>query len=128
MAVHDLEVLDRIFDIDNPSGAMFEVDRVSLYELLQLLPTQIEGDTKFPRFTAVDVTVAMGFNSLTQCGITRHMPQFDQRLAFERGRKALVTIVACDLVERIRQRTFPAMGSEAYVQVKDPLLLGFDPL
>ena len=38
MTVHDLEVLDRIFDIDNTSGAMFEVDRASLHELLQLLP------------------------------------------------------------------------------------------
>ena len=34
MAVHDLEVLDRIFDVDNSPGAMFEVDCASLHKLL----------------------------------------------------------------------------------------------
>ena len=80
MAMRDLEVLDRIFDIHYPPGAMFEVDRVSFHELLHLLPPQVEGDRKIPRFTAVDITIAMGFDSLTQSRITRHMSQFDQRL------------------------------------------------
>ncbi len=128
MTMRDLEILDCIFDIDNPSVAMFEVYRASLHELLQLLPAQVEGNTKIPRFTAVDITITMGFDSLTQGRIARHMPQFNQWLAFERGGKTVVTIVARDLVERIRQRTFPPVGPEAYVQMKDPLLLGLDPL
>ncbi len=42
MAVHDLEVLNRIFDIHNPPGTMFQIDCPGLYELFQLLAAQVE--------------------------------------------------------------------------------------
>ena len=38
MAVHDLEVLDRVFDIDDPTRTVLQVHRATLHELLQLLP------------------------------------------------------------------------------------------
>ena len=44
MAVHELEVLNGIFDIDDSSGAKFGVHRAALDELLELLPAQVEGD------------------------------------------------------------------------------------
>jgi hypothetical protein len=85
MTMHDLEILDRIFDIDNSSGAVFQVDRASFHELLQLLPAQVECGTKIPRLTAVDIAVTMGFDALPERCITSHMAQFNQRLTFKRG-------------------------------------------
>lgn len=74
MAMHDLKVLDGVLDIDDTSWAMFEGHRTPRHELLQLLPTQVERRAKVPRFAAVDITVAMGFDALAESGIACDVP------------------------------------------------------
>ena len=126
--VPKLEHLDEELDVDDAAWAVFEVHRATFHQLLELLPTEIERRTNIPWFPAVNITVTMSFHSFAKRRISRHIAQLDQRLAFERGSEALVAVVAGDLVEGIGERTLASMGPEAYVQMENALLFGFNPL
>lgn len=128
MAVHDLEVLYRVFDIDDSARTVLEIDRVMLHQLLQLLPAQVQGDCEIPRGATVDIGVTMGLDALAKGRIACYMPQFDQGLPLERGGEAGVIVISGDFVKRICQRAFAPMGAEAHVEMEDPFLPGFDPL
>ena len=39
VAMHDLEILDGVLDIDNPAGTEFDIDRATFDQLFQLLPS-----------------------------------------------------------------------------------------
>ena len=78
MAMHDLEVLHGILDIDDTAGAMLQVDGAVLHQLLELLPAQGEGLGDIPGFSAIDVAIAMGLDALAKSRVAGHMPQFDQ--------------------------------------------------
>ena len=83
VAMHELKVLDRIFNVDEPSGAMFHIDGSGLNELLQLLPPEVEGDGEIPRCAAVHVPIPMGFDLFSQRGISGDAPKLDHGLSLE---------------------------------------------
>lgn len=66
MPVHDLEVLDGVFERDDAAVAVFEIDLSGLDELLDLLPPQVECHGEVPGRPAVNVGVPMGLNPLAE--------------------------------------------------------------
>ncbi len=128
VAMHDLEILNGVLDIDEPSGAMFDVHRPWLDELFQLLPAQIEGGGEIPWLAAVDVSIPMGFNLFAQRGVTGDGAEFDHGLPFEWSGQAGRTVVADDLFQWIGERPLAAMGAQANVEVENTFLLRLDAL
>src|SRR5512144_275201 len=73
MAMHELEILDSVLDIDKTSVAKFDVDRSAFDQLLELLPSQIKGGSQIPGFAAVAVPVPVGFNLPSERRISRYV-------------------------------------------------------
>ena len=96
--MHDLEVLNGIFDIDDASWAMLEIHGIAFDQLFELLAAQIEGDAKVPGLAAVDVAVAMGFDAFAERRIAGNMPEFDQGLALKRGGKTTAVRILATLL------------------------------
>ena len=71
--MHDLEVLDGIFDIDNTAWAMFQVYRASFHQLFQLLSAKTERGTGIPGLAAVDIAVPMGFHPFAESRVAGDM-------------------------------------------------------
>ena len=124
----DLEILDGVLDVNNTALAVLQVHRASFHELFQLLTARIENNIRIQGFAAVDIVVAVGFNSLPELRITGDMAQFDQRLAFKRCGQPLVAIVFGDFIEGVRQRAFSSMRPKADIHMEDAFLFRFDPL
>ena len=76
LAMHDLEVLDRIFQCDNAAVTVFEVDLSWLDELLDLLSTQIDRGRKIPGRAAVQKLSRWASTFLPRR--LRDMAQFDE--------------------------------------------------
>src|SRR5215831_7812288 len=128
VAVHDLEILDGVFNVDHAPGAEFHVDGSTLDQLLDLLSAQLKRSWKIPRNVAINVAVAMCLDLPAQREIACHVPELDQGLPFKRCRESLLAVIAGDFVERVGEQAFAAMGTKTDVEVEDALLLGFDPL
>ena len=62
MPVHDLKILDGVFDVDDAAAAVFHIDRSRLDELFHLLAAQVERRAEFPGRPAVDEAVPVGFD------------------------------------------------------------------
>ena len=128
MAMHDLEILDGILDIDEPAGAVFHIHGAGLDKLFQLLPPEVEGDGEIPRLAAIDVSIPVGFDLFPQRGVSGDGTEFDHGLSFEGSGQTGGAVVADDLFEWISQRALAAMGAQADVEVKDAFLLRLDAL
>src|SRR6185312_7316208 len=124
----ELKILNGVFDIDNPSGTEFGIDRAAFYELLQLLAAQIESSGQIPRCAAIDVAIPMGLDLFAERGIAGDVAQFDHGLPFERRCESLLAVIAGDFFQRIRQQSFAAVRTETDVEMKNAFLLRLDPL
>ena len=92
VSMHHLQVLDGIFDIDESSRAIFQVDLPRLDQLFELLSSQIERCREIPGGAAIDERVSVRFYLTPQRGVAGDMPQLDEGLPFEWSGKSLMTI------------------------------------
>ena len=70
MTMHDLEVLDRIFQRDNAAVAVFEIDLPGSTSCLTCWRRRSIAVVKIPGSAAVHKTVAMGFDLLAERGVS----------------------------------------------------------
>src|SRR6478735_5900290 len=121
--VHELEVLNGIFDVDDSTGTELGVHRAAFDELIELLPAQFEGGRHIPRHGAIHIPVPMGFDLFPERGIARDMAEFDHGLSLERRGQSLLAVIHRDFVQRISEKTLAAVGTQADVEMEDALLL-----
>src|SRR6185503_14995780 len=128
MPMHELEVLNGVFDVDDSTWTQLGVHRAALDELFELLPAQVEGGCHIPGRGAIDITVPMGFDLFSEGGIAGDMAEFDHGLPFERRGESVLAVIRGDFVQRIGEKAFASVGTQADVEMKDAFLLGLDPL
>ena len=91
--VHKLEVLNGVFDVDDPSGTELGVHSAALDELFDLLPAQVQGGRDIPRRCAIDIPVPMSFDLFSERRVARDMAEFDHGLSFERRGQSLLAVI-----------------------------------
>ena len=101
MAMHDLEVLDRIFQGNDATMTVFEINLSRFDELLDLLSPQVERGCEVPGGATIHKAVAMGLHLLAERSVSRDMSQLDERLPLERSGEAVGAIVFTNLVEGV---------------------------
>src|SRR5262245_3464695 len=128
LAVQKLQVLRGVLDVDDPAGAVFDVDLTRLDQFARLTAAQMHRILPIPGGAAVGKTVAAFLHAPAQDLVSGHPPQFDQRLSLEwRGLSVLAVVIRQSLEWR-GQRSRLAMRPEPEVDVKYAFLAGFDEL
>jgi hypothetical protein len=128
MAMHELKILNGVFNVDDSTGTELGVDRAAFDELFELLAAQVERCRQIPSSTTIDVTISMGFDLFAEGGIASDMAKLDHGLTLEGRRKSLFAVVRGDFIQGIAQKPFAAVRPEANVEMEDAFLLGLDPL
>src|SRR5499426_3743702 len=126
LAAQKLQVLRGVLDVDDPAGAVFDVDLTRLDKFARLTTAQMHRVLPIPGGAAVAKTVAALFHEPAQGLVSGHPSQFDERLAFERRRLSVLAVVIGQPLERSGQRARLAVWPEPEVYVKDALLAGLD--
>src|SRR5262245_54179384 len=126
LATQKLQVLRGVLDVDDPAGAVFDVDLTRLDKFARLTTAQMHRVLPIPGGAAVAKTVAALFHEPAQSLVSGHPSQFDERLAFERRRLSVLAVVIGQSLERSGQRARLAVWPEPEVYVKDALLAGLD--
>src|SRR5689334_1501771 len=97
MAVHELQILNRVLDVDHASRAEFGIDGARFNQLCELLTAEVEGGCHIPRCPAIDVAVAMDFDLVPEVCVACSVAELDHRLAFERRSKPLLAVIGRNL-------------------------------
>src|SRR5690242_6163267 len=128
MPMYELQILNGIFDVDDTTGTELGVHRAALDELFELLPAQVEGGSEIPRCSAIDIPVPMSFDLFSEREVARNMAELDHGLPFKRRGQSMLAVIRGDFVQRIGEKTFAAVGTQADVEMKDAFLSGLHPL
>src|SRR5215470_2227740 len=93
LAAQKLQVLRGVLDVDDPAGAVFDVDLTRPDKFARLTTAQAHRILPIPGGAAVGKTVAALFHEPAQGLVSRHPSQLDKRLAFERRRLSVFAVV-----------------------------------
>src|SRR5215510_1579041 len=128
LAVQDLQVLRGVFEVDDSTGAVFDVDPAWFDQFTRLAASQVKRVLPVPGSAAVRESVAASLHAPAQRLVSGHPPQFDERLAFKRRRFSVLAVIILQSLEGGGQRARLAVGPESEVNVEDAFLPGFDEL
>src|SRR5678815_2299454 len=98
--VQQLQVLYRVFDVHDPTGAVLDIGLPRLHEFLHLPSAQLHGIRPVPRKTAIGIGITIGLDASSEAFISRGPAQFYKRLSFEWRGVAAGAVVLCKLLER----------------------------
>src|SRR5215468_11788288 len=117
LAVRKLHILRGILDVNNPAGAIFNIDLPRLDQFARLTAPQMHRVLPVPGLAAVSEAVAAFLHAPPQGFVPGHPPQFDERLAFERRRLSILAVITRQSLEGSRQRAGLSVGPESEVDV-----------
>ena len=118
----DLEVLNGVFNVDEPARTVFHVNGAGRDQFPNLPAAQVQRRVQRPWGWTVHEVVTKTFDATAQPGMPCDVSQLDQNLSFKRRGGSSRAVVAFDVVERIGQQPFFSMRPQADVELKNAFL------
>ena len=78
MAVHELEVLDRVFNIDQAARTVLDIRVTWFHQFLDLAFAKVEGSSEIPWLVTVYKCVTVGFHLPPTSLVAAHEPELNQ--------------------------------------------------